>query len=235
MTTYVLIPGAGGDAWYWHLLVPELRERGHEAVAVDLPAGDDSAGLSEYADAVVGAIGDRTDLVVVAQSLGGFTAPLVCERASVDLLVMLNAMVPAPGESAGEWWVNTGHAKARAEHAARDGRDLATDEDLRDAFFHDVSPEVTAEAWARGEPRQAETPFAQPWPLPKWPEVPTRFLQGRDDRFFPAEFQRRVVRERLGIAPDEMPGGHLVALSHPKELADRLEAYREVIAGGEDG
>jgi pimeloyl-ACP methyl ester carboxylesterase len=235
MTTYVLIPGAGGDAWYWHLLVPELRERGHEAVAVDLPAGDDSAGLSEYADAVVGAIGDRTDLVVVAQSLGGFTAPLVCERASVDLLVMLNAMVPAPGESAGEWWVNTGHAKARAEHAARDGRDLATDEDLRDAFFHDVSPEVTAEAWTRGEPRQAETPFAQPWPLPKWPEVPTRFLQGRDDRFFPAEFQRRVVRERLDIAPDEMPGGHLVALSRPKELADRLEAYREVIAGGEDG
>jgi pimeloyl-ACP methyl ester carboxylesterase len=235
MTTYVLIPGAGGDAWYWHLLVPELRERGHEAVAVDLPAGDDSAGLSEYADAVVGAIGDRTDLVVVAQSLGGFTAPLACERASVNLLVMLNAMVPAPGESAGEWWVNTGHAKARAEQAARDGRGLAADEDLRDAFFHDVSPEVTAEAWARGEPRQAETPFAQPWPLPKWPEVPTRFLQGRDDRFFPAEFQRRVVRERLDIAPDEMPGGHLVALSRPKELADRLEAYREVIVGGEDG
>ena len=126
--------------------MPELRERGHEAVAVDLPAGDDSAGLAEYADAVVGAIGDRTDLVVVAQSLGAFTAPLVCERASVDLLVMLNAMVPAPGESAGEWWVNTGHAKAQAEQAARDGRDLAADEDLRDAFFHDVPPEVTAEA-----------------------------------------------------------------------------------------
>jgi alpha-beta hydrolase superfamily lysophospholipase len=82
MTTYVLIPGVGGVAWYRHLLVPELRERGHEAVAVDLPADDDSAGLSEYADAVVGAIGDRTDLVVVAQSLGGFTAPLVCEGAS---------------------------------------------------------------------------------------------------------------------------------------------------------
>jgi len=55
--------------------------------------------------------------------------------------------------------------------------------------------------------------------------VPTRFLQGRDDRFFPVEFQRRVVRERLGIALDEMAGGHFVALSRPKELADRLEAY----------
>ena len=235
MTTYLLIPGAGGDAWYWHLLEPELRGRGHETVAVNLPAADDSAGFSEYADAVVGAIGGRTDLVVVAQSLGGFTAPLVCERVPVDLLVMLNAMVPSPGEPPGEWWANTGHAKARAEQAARDGRDLAGDEDLLNAFFHDVPPEVTAEAWERGEPRQSGTPFAQPWPLPKWPDVPTRFLQGRDDRFFPVEFQRRVVRERLGIVPDEMAGGHLVALSRPKELADRLEAYRENIADGEDG
>ena len=171
----------------------------------------------------------------MAQSLGGFTAPLVCEQVSVDLLVMLNAMVPSPGESAGEWWANTGHAKARVEQAARDGRDLAVDEDLRDAFFHDVPPEVTAEAWARGEPSQSGTLFAQPWPLPRWPEVPTRFLQGRDDRFFPVDFQRRVVGERLGITLDEMAGGHLVALSRPKELVDRLEAYREGIAGEADG
>lgn len=229
MAAYVLIPGAGGDAWYWHLLEPELRGRGHDVVAVDLPAYDDSAGLAEYADAVVEAIGNHTGIVLVAQSLGGFTAPLVCERVPVDLLVMLNAMVPSPGESPGEWWDNTGHAKARAEQAARDGRDLA-DEDLMDAFFHDVPPEVVAEAWARGEPRQSGTPFKEPWPLPEWPDVPTRFLQGRDDRFFPVEFQRRVVRERLGIATDEMAGGHLVALTRPKELADRLEEYRQSIA-----
>ncbi|HZB97406.1 MAG TPA: alpha/beta hydrolase [Candidatus Sulfotelmatobacter sp.] len=235
MATYVLIPGAGGVAWYWHLLEAELRERGHEVVAVDLPADDDSVGLSEYADAVVGAIGDRTNLVLVAQSFAGFTAPLVCERVSVDLLVMLNAMVPSPGEAPGDWWSNTGHGRARREQAERDGRDLAAGEDLWDTFFHDVPREVTAEAWARGEPRQSGTPFAQPWPLPKWPDVPTRFLQGRDDRFFPVEFQRRVVRERLGITPDEMAGGHLVALSRPKELADRLEAYRKGVAGGEDG
>jgi pimeloyl-ACP methyl ester carboxylesterase len=189
--------------------------------------------LAEYAGAVVEAIGDRTGIVLVAQSLGGFTAPLVCERVPVDLLVMLNAMVPSPGESAGEWWTNTGHAKARAEQAARDGRNLAADEDLMDAFFHDVSPEVVAEAWARGEPRQSGTPFKQPWPLREWLDVPTRFLQGRDDRFFPVEFQRRVVRERLGITPDEMAAGHLVALACPKELADRLEAYRKSFVGGE--
>ena len=55
---------------------------------------------------------------------------------------------------------------------------------------------------------------------------PTRFLLCRDDRFFPADFQRRVVRERLGIVPDEMDGGHLPVLGHPDELVQRLEAYR---------
>ena len=79
-TTYVLIPGAGGEAWYWHLVVPRLQERGHDALPVSLPAGDDSAGWGAYADAIVESIGDRTGVILVAQSLAGFSAPLVCER-----------------------------------------------------------------------------------------------------------------------------------------------------------
>jgi pimeloyl-ACP methyl ester carboxylesterase len=226
MTTYALIPGAGGSAWYWHRLVPELLQRGHHAVAVELPAGDDSAGLTEYCGAVVEAIGNRTNVILVAQSLGGFTAPLVCQRLPVDLLVMLNAMVPVPGETAGDWWEHTGHRAARQRQAAHDGRLLDDDPDFLDAFFHDVPVDLRAQAMANGAPAQAQTPFTQPWPLKAWPDVPTMFLQSRDDRFFPVEFQRRVVRDRLGLTPDEMAGGHLVALSHPVELANRLERYR---------
>jgi hypothetical protein len=45
--TFILIPGAGGSAWYWHLVVPRLEQIGHEAVPVALPAADDAAGLPE--------------------------------------------------------------------------------------------------------------------------------------------------------------------------------------------
>ena len=232
MAAYVLIPGSGGRAWYWHRLVAELSARGHDTEAVDLPAADDSAGLTEYTDAVVAAIADRdadagpgAPLVVVAQSMGGFIGPLVCDRVPVDLLVLLNAMVPSPGETGGEWWANTGQERARTEKAAIDGRTVGGEFDPMDEFFHDVPAEVTAQALAMGDPPQSATPFAEPWPLEHWPEVPTRSLQGRDDRFFPLEFQRRVVLERLGIPVDDMPGGHLVALSRPRELADRLETY----------
>src|SRR5437016_1045393 len=102
MATYVLIHGAGSDAWYWHRVVPLLRARGHDVVAPDLPCDDDSAGLAEYTDAVVDAVGDRRDLVVVAQSMAGFTAPLVCGRLRVGLLVLVAAMVPLPGEAPGD-------------------------------------------------------------------------------------------------------------------------------------
>ncbi|TDE35870.1 alpha/beta fold hydrolase [Actinomadura sp. 6K520] len=226
MATYVLIPGAGGQAWYWHRLVPELEARGHDVVAVDLPAGDDSAGLQAYADTVMEAVGDRKDLILVAQSMGGLTAPLVCDRRPVGLLVMLNAMSPVPGESGGEWWANTGQGQAMADCAAQEGRTLSAEFDPKESFFHDVPPDVTAEAFSMEESPQSARPFAEPWPLKGWPSTPTVFLQGRDDRFFPLDFQRRVVRERLGIPVDDMPGGHLLALSRPKELAERLEAYR---------
>ena len=225
MATFVLIHGAGSDSWYWHLVVPHLEARGHDVVAPDLPSDDDAAGLDAYTDTVVHAIGDHRDLIVVAQSLGGLTGPLVCARVPVECLVMLAAMIPAPGEPPSEWWVNTGFEGARREQAARDGRPLDGEIDVITEFFHDVPDDVTAEAMARGERAQSGTPLEKPWPLAAWPDVPTRFLLCRDDRFFPAPFLRRVVRERLGIVPDEMDGGHLPALAHPDDLVDHLLAY----------
>jgi pimeloyl-ACP methyl ester carboxylesterase len=224
MATFVLIHGAGSTSWYWHLVAPALRAEGHDVVAVDLPCDDDSAGLAAYTDTVVDAIGARNRLVLVAQSLAGFTAPLVCERVPVDLLVLVAAMVPAAGETGNDWWVNTGWADARRAAAQRDGRS-AEDEDEVAMFLHDVTADVVAES-VHHIRNQSGTPFEEPWPLPAWPDVATRFLLCRHDRFFPADFQRRVVRERLGITPDEMDGGHLPALARPTELAERLLAYR---------
>ena len=154
--------------------------------------------------------------MLVAQSMGGFTAPLVCERVTVELLILVNAMVPWPGETFQEWWTATGW------------RDEVGEFDMDDGFFHDVPADVKEAATAE-EPPQSGTPLDEPWPLESWPDVPTRFVQGRDDRLFPLEFQRRVARERLGIELEEVPGGHLVALSRPVELVDRLEALADAI------
>jgi pimeloyl-ACP methyl ester carboxylesterase len=225
--TFILIPGAGGSAWYWHLVEPKLEKRGHEAVPVELPAADNSAGLPEYAAAVIHAIGNREQgrVVLVAQSLAGFTVPLVCKQVPVASLILVNAMIPKPGERPREWWTNTRHDEAKRQQNRREGRSADAPFDALIEFFHDVPQPIIEAAWAQGEPRQSEAVFASPCTFDTWPDVPTRVLIARDDRFFPAEFQRRVASERLGISGDEMPGGHLVALSQPDELTARLVAY----------
>lgn len=220
MTTFVLVPGAGGGTWFWHRLVPELEKRGHVGLPVDLPTGDESAGQAEYADVIVATGRDHGPVVVVAQSMGAYSAPIACDRLDVTALVLVNPMVPAPGESPGEFWGNTGQPQAAAEYAASLG--LPPEFDVVRTFFHDVPPELTAYAMSQGEPPQADKPFGQAWPLHEWPAVPIHVIQGQHDRLFPLTFQQRVVKERLGVPVDEMPGGHLSALSQPAVLADRL-------------
>ena len=95
-----------GLEWVWSRVTPFLVEPGNEAIAVDLPGDDETAGLPRYTELVVDAIGSRPDVVLVAGSLGGFTAPLVCERVPVCELVLVNAMIPDPGETAYDWWAH---------------------------------------------------------------------------------------------------------------------------------
>jgi pimeloyl-ACP methyl ester carboxylesterase len=224
-TTFVLLPGAGGDSFYWHLVAPRLEDSGHEVLTPDLPAADNSAGLNEYADTVVEVLGDRREVVVVAQSMGAFTAPLLCDRVSVRLIVLVAPMIPAPGESPGQWWTSSGQTPAQREQDEREGRDPDAPFEVRTAFLHDVPEETVADLFARGEPRQSDTPFAEPWPLSGWPRVPTKVLAGRHDRLFPLDFMCRLARDRLGVEADVIDSGHLPALSRPKELAERLENY----------
>jgi pimeloyl-ACP methyl ester carboxylesterase len=220
--TFVLIHGFGSSSWDWHLVAPNLRERGHEVIAVDLPIGSDANGISEYADAVVAEVGERRNVVVVAHSLGGLTAPVVCSRIPVELMALVTAMVPLPGESMGGWWSNTGADKL--------GVTTDTESQILDAFMHDLPIEFAREALRHGRDH-AGGKWDEPSPLKAWPDVPTRFLLCRDDRFFPPEFMRALVRERLGIVPDEIDGGHSVLLSRPAEVADRLHRYWTERAG----
>lgn len=229
MATFALVPGGGGDPWEWHRLVPELNARGHEAIAVRLPAEDDAAGWSEYVDTVIETLEDRDEVVIVAESMGAFTAPIVCVRREVELLVMLNAMIPVPGETFTAWWSNTGSGPARREYHATIGVAPEDADDDAVIYYHDLPAEIRAEAMTREWQDQSMTPLDEPWPLQTWPEVPTRVLAGRDDRMFPLEFQRRVARQRLGLEVDEIDGGHMVAMSNPAALADRLVAYRNEV------
>jgi pimeloyl-ACP methyl ester carboxylesterase len=222
MTTFAFIHGAGDVGWYWHLVQAELERRGHATVAPDLPIGDDGAGLQEYARVITDALpGGGEPVVVVAQSFGGYVAPIVAAAApDVRLLVLVAGMIPRPGESADEMFEATGWRPG----PEAGGSEAAT-------FYHDVPPDLAGEAMSRGR-RQSSTPGSQPWPLERWPDVPVRFVLCRNDRFFPATWLRAVVRDRLGIIPEELDSGHCPALSRPRELAALLDWYADEVIPG---
>jgi pimeloyl-ACP methyl ester carboxylesterase len=211
MATFVLIHGGGSSSWDWHRLGPELIGRGHDVVAPELPIDDRAAGFAEFRDAVVDAVGDRTDLVVVGHSYGAFTAPLVADRLPVRLIVLLTPMIPRPGESPGDWWGNTGHRSVEGFSE-------------EEQFYNGVPAPIVTEAPGHSRD-QVSAEWTEPWPLDAWPDVPTRVIAARDDRVFPPDFQRRVAAERLEAVPDEIEGGHMVALSRPAQLAEMLTGY----------
>ena len=174
MATFVLIHGGGDVGWHWHLLQRELRARGHDSVAPDLPCDDDDATLVDYADTVIEAVGDQRNLVVVGHSYGAFTAPVVADRLRAEALVLLAGMIPFPGEAPADWWSNTSHEQAVRDQAKLDGGKTGNPDPMV-SYYHDVP--------------------------------------------------RALAEEALGITPDEIAGGHCVALGRPKDLADLLAGY----------
>jgi pimeloyl-ACP methyl ester carboxylesterase len=224
MATFVLIHGAGDAGWYWHRTETELRARGHQTIAPDLPCDDDAASLDDYAATVTEAAAGHPDLVIVGQSYGAFTVTLAASRLRARLLVLLAGMIPAPGETPGQWWDNTGYKQAVEHQASLDGGQTGHDDPLI-TFYNGVPRPLVEEAMRRGGRGESSVVWHTAWPLDAWPGLPTRFIAAEDDHFFPVAFMRRVSRERLGIVPDEIPGGHCAALSHPKELSALLLSY----------
>lgn len=227
MTHFLLIPGGGGAGYVWHRVVTELTARGHVAIAVDLPAEDAAAGPEQYADHAAARATEATEATglpgaeqrwtVVGMSLGAFTAPLLATRIRVAEIVLVNPMIPRPGESAGDWWSATGHGEAMREAARAGGYSGEFDLEM---FFHDLGA-AEQEALTAHE-RDESGSFDDAFGLAAWPEVPTRVIASTADRMFPATFVARLAQERLDVATTFVPGGHLSPLSQPAAMTSAL-------------
>lgn len=226
MATFALVHGAWHGGWCFERLASQLRRRGHDAVAPDLPCNDPQAGAAAYADVVCAALGGHgDDVVVVGHSLGGITAPLVAERRPVRRMVFVCALVPAPGRPLSDVFGDPDlFPPGPGEQTARGDDGLSrwiTDEDAIAAMYADCDPAEARAAVARLRP-QAPLPSREPCPLTRWPAVPASYLLCRDDMMVGPAWSRRIARERLGVEAIEWPGGHSPMLARPAQLAELL-------------
>jgi hypothetical protein len=226
VTTFAFVHGSWHDPWCFDALREVLTAQGHESVAPDLPVTDVAAGCPEYADVMAAAIGRRTDVVLVAHSSAGLTAPLVAERRPVARLVLLGALVPEPGRAAEEDFAKPPvplTAEGR-EGRSTDGEGRSYWSDLERAaevLYHDCDELTTAEALARLRP-QGQRPMSDPCRLEAWPKVATTYVVATDDRMVSMDWSRSVGAPRANAKLAEIPGGHSPMLSRPRELAELL-------------
>lgn len=231
MTTFALIHGAWHGGWAFDRLSEELRSRGHDAVAPDLPCEDLDAGAARYADVVGEAVDGRgDDVIVVGHSLGGVTAPLLAERRPVRHVVFLCGLVPTPGRPLSDRFSDPDlFLPGPAERTTRRDDGLSywlSEQDAIAAMYADCDATVAAAA-ARRLRGQAPLPSRENSPLAGWPDVPTSSIICTEDLMVGPAWSRRVAAEELGVAPIELPGSHSPMLSRPAVLADALVALAQ--------
>ncbi len=84
MARFVLVHGAWHGGWCFGWLAQELKARGHNVVAPDLPCEEVGLTPLDYAREV----GPQPDAIVVGHSLAGFTIPHIEARARVYLAAL---------------------------------------------------------------------------------------------------------------------------------------------------
>ena len=228
MSTFCLIHGSGQGPEGWRLLVEELEKRGHHAItpAFDLTRTDE--GAAWHAQTIVDGLTPSQrpeDVVCVAHSASGLFLPIIAEYWRPRRIVFLAAFIPRPGVSAMQQ-IRTDRDPAIFNPAWL-GKNHMDDAIALEFVFHDCPPARLAWALSTRIYFYAKQAIEEPCPLTTWPPVPATYIACADDRTITPAWQCKAARERLGVEPIVIPGGHCPHVSRPETLADVLHRAAE--------
>ncbi len=246
MSIFCLVHGAYLGAWCWERLIPELEARGHQVIAMDLPIGDPSASLSDYADTVIQSLqGVNDDVILVGHSMAGMIVPLVATQRPIHRLVFLAALLPQSGMSgldqfydevepnmlkeigyeppAASLFEQSGDEPALYNPAALTMKQASQDEAVAMEFcFHDCEPDVAYWAISKLRDMRSLSHLTEVTPLQTLPDVEYAYIVCTDDRIVSPTWSKYAALKRLGVDTIELPGGHYPQISHPIQLAEVL-------------
>jgi pimeloyl-ACP methyl ester carboxylesterase len=241
---FLFVHGGFHASWCWERTIAELRESGHEGVAVDLPGHgslvDQESTLANRRDAIVALMqpGD----VVVGHSGGGFDATLAADARPdlVSHIVYLAAALPREGRTYPEAMAMRDTEEGPVElgedfdgdvgemlsYLAFDEEGAMTFADFDGAwkyFYHDCDEETARWAFERlGPERFGDTTVTPVSVANFWAaELPRSYILCLQDKSMPRWLADTVAR-RLGVEQLTIDASHSPFLSRPRELAELL-------------
>jgi pimeloyl-ACP methyl ester carboxylesterase len=217
MSDVVLIHSTGQGAAGWERVVHALTERGQTAHAVELPSDGDLL-AADYAELIRRQVGAIDEPIVLAHSGAGPLLPAAARALRARHQVWLAAWVPDPEAS----FVEDVDRHARAAfNPDWIGKDPTEDDAVAAAFLYHDCDDATLE-WALSTRRRFLPRAVYGERLSLAAEIPSTYVVAAHDRTIRPEWQRRMARERLGVAPMETPSGHCPNVSQPDRLAEIL-------------
>ena len=225
MTVFGLVHGAWQGAWCWDFVAAQLRGRGHEPVAVDLPIEDPAAGADAYAQVVLATLSGYDDVVLVGHSLGGLTVPLVAHRRPVRRMVLVAPLLPIPGSSFDQQHAAEPDILMPGLGAGQTGYPDGSSQWQPQAAIATLFPDAPSEVaeWAAGRLRRQHWRVSQEvTPLPAWPGTEVRLIACAHDSVVNPDWVRRSAKVRFGAEAQVLPGDHSPFLARPAELVDLL-------------
>jgi pimeloyl-ACP methyl ester carboxylesterase len=236
MARFVLIHGAWHGAWCWEGVAQDLRDRGHEAEAIDLPGHGqdttphDQVTLDAYAERIVEAIGADGDPVVLAgHSMGGMAITQAAERAPerIARLAYVTAFLPGDGQSLADLASQPEGAPDQVmPNAVIEPPDaMLPDDAARAAFYHRCPQQDADEALAKLNP-QPLPPLTTPVSITaeRAGTVERHYIACVDDQAIRIPLQRRMIEENPCASVVELDADHSPFFSAHAELVDALDA-----------
>jgi pimeloyl-ACP methyl ester carboxylesterase len=244
MSNLLLIHGAWGGAWEFDDIVESLKQRGHDARAIDLPGhGQRAAPIAEvtqnaYVQAVVEAVQAFGEpVVLIGHSLAGAIISQVAERipATIERLVYVAAMLPKNGESVLELMQSdeAGELLPKITFSADQSYATVDVEDVKTILLHDVEEIERLEFLA---PRfgidQATEPFMAPAELTEaaFGSVPKTYVRSSLDKVMSPSLQSRMLTHWKVEQVFTLESGHFPLMSMPERLIQVIDEAARVPA-----
>lgn len=222
----VLVHGTFADATSWQHVIPLLEQDGYTVTAVQNPLTslpDDIATTKRVIDAQQGPV------IVVGHSYGGnVITAAAAGNPQVKALVYIAGFAPEPGESLSK--LNGRYAPpplSKAIVADTAGFLYVDREKFHEFFAKDVST-VEARVMAATQKPVASAAFEQSVDSAAWKTIPSWYLVSQEDQAINPELER-FMANRIGAKTTEIKASHVSFISHPREVANLIEAASSAV------